>query len=105
MGGCRPGDRLAFWPLDANEMTGRRSVAEPELERQGRRLGRPARWFLFLAVVVAVPGIVLILFTGGWAQAVGIVLVALSGPPCIVAVGLLLSSLVARWSARHRSFA
>ena len=86
-------------------MTGRRSVAEPELERQGQRLGRPAGWFLFVAALIAVPGIVLILFTGGWAQAVGIVLVALSGPPCIVAVGLLLSSLVARWSARHRSFA
>lgn len=86
-------------------MTSRRSVPEPELERQGQRLGRPAGWFLLAAVLIAVPGVVLILFTDGWAQAVGIVLVALSGPPCIVAVGLLLSSLVAHWSARHRSFA
>ena len=86
-------------------MTGRCSVAEPELERQGRRVGRPARWFLSLAVLLAVSGILLIVFTGGWAQAVGIVLVALSGPPCVVAVGLLLSSLVARWSARQRPFA
>jgi hypothetical protein len=60
---------------------------------------------LVLAVLVAVPGVLLIVFTHGWAQALGIVLVALSGPPSVVAVGLLLSSLVARWSARHRPFA
>lgn len=86
-------------------MSVRRTVAEPELERQGRRLGRPARWFLALAALVAIPGVLLIVFTHGWSQALGIVLVVLSGPPGVVAVGLLLSSLVARWSARHRSFA
>jgi hypothetical protein len=81
------------------------SVLEPELERQGRRLGRPGWWFLLLAAVIAVPGVVLIIFTDGWAHAIGVVLVVLAGSPAVVAAALLLSSLVARWAARHRSFA
>jgi hypothetical protein len=81
------------------------SVREPELERQGRRLGRPGWWFLLLAAVIAVPGVVLIILTHGWAHAIGVVLLVLAGPPAVVATGLLLSSLVARWAARHRSFA
>ena len=86
-------------------MTGHTSLPEPELERQGRHLGRPGWWFLFLAVCIALPGVVLIIFTRGWAHAIGIVLVVLAGPPAMIAMGLLLSSLVARWAARHRSFA
>jgi hypothetical protein len=86
-------------------MSDHTSVAEPELERQGRRLGRPGWWFLLLAVFIAVPGVVLIVLTHGWAHALGIVLVALAGPPAVVATALLPSSLVARWAARHRSFA
>jgi len=81
------------------------SVPDPELERQGRRLGRPGWWFLALAAFIALPGVVLIIFTQGWAHTIGIVLVVLAGPPAIVAAGLLPASLVARWAARHRSFA
>jgi membrane protein implicated in regulation of membrane protease activity len=60
---------------------------------------------LVLAALLALPGVVLIIFTQGWAHAIGIVLVVLAGPPAVVAAGLFLSSLVARWAARHRSFA
>jgi hypothetical protein len=81
------------------------SVFEPELERKGRRLARPGWWFLLLARLVAVPGVVLIVCASGWAQSIGIVLLALAGPPAAIGVGLLLCSLVARWAARHRSFA
>jgi uncharacterized membrane protein YdbT with pleckstrin-like domain len=81
------------------------SVPELELERQGRRLGRPGWWFLFLAALIALPGVVLIILTQGWAHAIGVILVVLAGPPAVVATALLLSSLVARWAARHRSFA
>jgi hypothetical protein len=81
------------------------TVKEPELERQGRRLGRPGWWFLLLAVVIAIPGIVLVVFAHSWAMAIGIVLLVLAGAPAVVGLGLLLSSLVSRWSARHKSFA
>ena len=86
-------------------MSDHTSVAEPELERQGRRLGRPGWWFLLLAVFIALPGLVLIVLTHGSGHALGIVLVVLAGPPAVVATALLLSSLAARWAARHRSFA
>jgi len=81
------------------------AVPEPELEIQGRRLGGVGWRFCLLALVVAVPGILLIVLAGGWERAAGIVILALSGPLALVAAGLLLSSLVARWSARHRPFA
>jgi hypothetical protein len=60
---------------------------------------------LLLAVLLALPGIAVIVFANGWALALGIVLVVLAGAPAILGLGLLLSSLVARWSARHRPFA
>jgi hypothetical protein len=46
-------------------MSDHTSVAEPELERQGRRLGRPGRWFLLLALFLALPGAVLIVLAHG----------------------------------------
>lgn len=66
--------------------------------RNGRRLGRPGWWFLLLAALIALPGVVLIVFTHGWAQAIGIVLVLLAGPPAVIASAPLIASLVARWA-------
>jgi uncharacterized membrane protein YhaH (DUF805 family) len=83
-------------------MSRRESVVEPEFERKGRRLRRPGWWFLLLAALIALPGVVLIVFTDGWAQAIGIVLVLQIGPPAVIASALLIASLVARWAARHR---
>jgi hypothetical protein len=81
------------------------AVKEPELERQGRVLGHSGWRFLLVGVIAALPGAALVVFTDGWAMAIGIVILALSGCPVVVGIGLLLSSLVARWSARHRLFA
>jgi hypothetical protein len=80
-------------------------VPEPELERQGRRFGKPASWFLALAAILEVPGILLFVLGHSWVAAIGIGLIALGIPPATVGVGLLVSALVARWAARHKPFA
>ena len=80
-------------------------VREPQLESQGRRLGRSGGWFLLLAVVIAIPGVLLAVLGSTPASGVGIVILAFAAAAAIVAAGLLLSSAVARWAARHRPFA
>jgi hypothetical protein len=81
------------------------AVHEPELERKGRRLGRPGWWFLAIAIPIAIPGALLVALANSWAWALGIVLCVLAGPPAVVGLSLLLTSLVSRWAARHRPFA
>lgn len=78
---------------------------EPGLERQSRRLGRPARWFLLIALALEVPGILLIALGSSWVFALGIALVALGIPFAAVGIGLLVSAGVGRWAAGHRPFA
>lgn len=80
-------------------------VADPELERQGKQLAAPVAGFVLTAIVLAVPGIVLLIVASSWAWALGLVLVVLAMPAAMVAVGALVSSAVARWAARHRLFA
>lgn len=80
-------------------------IADPELERQGRRLSAPVSRFLLIALALAVPGLVLVILGSSWVFAIGIVLVALAGPPAVVGVALLVSSAVSRWAARRRPFA
>jgi hypothetical protein len=80
-------------------------VEEPELERHGRVLGASGWRFLVLGLIAALPGVALVVFTDGVAMGIGIALVALAGCSAVVGAGLLLSSLVARWSARHKLFA
>lgn len=86
-------------------MSGDGDVREPQLARASGRLGRSGRSFLALAVIVGVPGVVLIIFGHAWVFAVGLALLAVALSPMIVATGLLLSSAVAHWAARHRPFA
>jgi uncharacterized membrane protein YdbT with pleckstrin-like domain len=74
-------------------------------DRQGRRLMRPAPPFLLIASALAVVGIVLLILTSGWAWALGIVLVALAGPPAVIGTGLLAAGAVTRWAARDKPFA
>jgi uncharacterized membrane protein YdbT with pleckstrin-like domain len=76
-----------------------------ETDRQGRRLMRPAPPFLALAAVLAVAGIVLIIVASGWAWALGIVLVALAGPPTVIGITLAVAGGVTRWAARDKPFA
>jgi len=81
------------------------AVKDPELERQGRVLAAPGWRFVLIGLLLALPGAALVIFTTGLAMAIGIVILALSGCPVVVGTGLLLSSLVARRSARHKLFA
>jgi hypothetical protein len=81
------------------------AVQEPRLERAGRRFGHTAGWFIGLAAIFAVPGIVLVLIGTGWSIAFGAAALLLASIPAVIGIGLLVSALVARWSARHRSFA
>jgi hypothetical protein len=80
-------------------------LMERGLERTGRRLGHSSSWFLAVAVVFWIPGIVLVLIGAGWSIAFGAALLLLGCIPGTVGIGLIVSSVVARWSARHRSFA
>jgi membrane protein implicated in regulation of membrane protease activity len=80
-------------------------VAEPQLERQGRRIALPAGPFLIVAVALAVPGFVLLVLGDSWVSALGIVMAALAGPPAVVGLSLLAIAAVARWTARRRPFA
>jgi hypothetical protein len=70
-----------------------------------RRLAGPAWRFLALAVVVALPGIVLILVGGTWVRAIGIAVTVMACVPALVALGLLVGSLVSWWVARGKPFA
>ena len=81
------------------------AVKEPQLERQGHVLGASGWRFLLFGLIAALSGIALVVLADGWAIEIGIALVALAACPAIVGGGLLLSSVVARWSARHKLFA
>jgi hypothetical protein len=83
----------------------RSQVKEPELERQGKRLAVPGGRILGLGTIIAVPGIVLLAVGDSWVWAIGIGLVAISVPFFIIGIGALLTAFVARWAARHKSFA
>jgi hypothetical protein len=80
-------------------------VKDPALERHGRRFGHSARWFLLIAAVIAIPGIVLVAIHTSWSVGWGLAVLALACLPGVVGLALLGSSLVARWSSRHKSFA
>jgi Flp pilus assembly protein TadB len=81
------------------------AVYDRELERQGRGLVRPGIRFFVLSIICAIPGVVLVVWGHSLVMAIGIVILALAGGPAVIGTGLLLSGAVARWSARHRSFA
>jgi hypothetical protein len=77
-------------------------VAEPELERQAKRLGGPGLRFLLLGVAIAIVGVI-VLVVGP--LGVGAAIILLGCVPGLVGVGLLVSSGFARWAARHKMFA
>lgn len=86
-------------------MADRHSVKRPELERQARRFALPARHFLLIALVLAIPAMLLLVLTSGWAWALGIVLAALAIIPAVVGGALIGSSAVAHWASHDRPFA
>lgn len=66
---------------------------------------RPALRFLVLALLLLIPGIVLVIVGHDGLLGLGIALIFLSSLPGSVTFGLLVSSSVARWAARHKLFA
>lgn len=80
--------------------------ADRQLERQGRQLGHSATWFLAVGLVLALPGIVLVVVGSSWpVVGLGAALLVLASIPSAVAMALLGSSAVARWTARRKPFA
>jgi CheY-like chemotaxis protein len=70
-----------------------------------RRLRDSGGRLAALAIAMAVPGVVLIVLTSGVIEFFGIALASLAVVPGTIAVGLLLSGLVAKRAAKGRSFA
>jgi hypothetical protein len=81
------------------------TVREPGLERTGRRFGHSGGRFLLVALVIAIPGIVLVSIGHGWGTGFGIALFALASVPAVIGIALLVSGAVSRWAARHKMFA
>jgi hypothetical protein len=85
------------------------AVKDPQLERQGRRLGRAGTFWLVVSALLGVPGVVLVIlgFVLGprvlWE--VGIALLLIGGGPVVISWALLGSSAVSRWAARRKLFA
>lgn len=64
---------------------------------------RPGLRFLLIGLVLATPGIVLVV--GDWALPLGITLIFLGSLPLGVGLAMVASASVARWAARHKLFA
>ena len=85
------------------------AVQDPQLERQGRRLGRAGGFWMMASLLLVIPGIVLLIlgFVVGpkvlWE--VGIAVLAIGGGPGVIGAALLGSSGVSRWASRHKLFA
>ena len=58
-----------------------------------------------VALPLAILGVVLVLIGTGWSIAFGAAALLIACIPGVIGLGLLVPALVARWSARHRSFA
>ncbi len=90
-------------------MSNRTYVHERALERQGKRIGRSGSWFLLVGALVALPGIVMLVVglatRHTWLWAFGLAVIAIGSVPAVIGIGVLLSSVVARWHARHKLFA
>ena len=78
-------------------------VEDRELERQGQRMLPPARGFLLVAAILAIPGLLLVVTD--LALQLGLIMLAFASLPGVVGLGLLLTASVARWAARHKLFA
>jgi len=80
-------------------------VPDPQLERQGRRMIRPALRFLAISLIPMIPGIVLIAIGHDGLLGLGIALIFIASCPVAIGIGLLCSASIARWAARHKLFA
>jgi uncharacterized membrane protein YdjX (TVP38/TMEM64 family) len=80
-------------------------ASDPVLERQGRRMIRPAVRFFLISLIPMIPGIVLIVIGHDGLLGLGIALIFIASCPLAIAIGLLVSGSVARWAARYKLFA
>jgi hypothetical protein len=80
-------------------------TADRELERKGRRMGHSGSWFVVVGLLIAIPGIVLVLIDHGWSIGVGVAILLIASVPSAIGVGLLVSAAVSRWAARRKLFA
>ncbi|HWC86346.1 MAG TPA: hypothetical protein VG388_07395 [Solirubrobacteraceae bacterium] len=81
------------------------AVRDPELERQGKQLASPGFRFVIIGLILAIPGLLLIVLAHSWAYEVGWALFLLATVPAVIALTLLGSAAVARWAARRKPFA
>jgi Flp pilus assembly protein TadB len=82
--------------------TNQNSVKDRQLERQGKRMERPAIRFLLLALIVAIPGVIVVVLGP---LGIGAAILLLACVPATVGIALLVSSGFARWAARHKLLA
>lgn len=68
-------------------------------------MGHSARRLLLVALVIAIPGVTLIVIDHGWSLGVGLAVLFIAAGPGAVAIALLVASAVSRWSARRKLFA
>src|SRR5947209_19742043 len=92
-------------PGSSKSMSRSAPIEDPALERQGRRMVRPALRFLLISLIPLIPGIVLIVIGHDGLLGLGIALIFLASGPIAIACGLLFSASIARWAARHKPFA
>jgi hypothetical protein len=85
------------------------AVKDPQLERQGRRVGRAGGLWLIVSALLLVPGVALVVV--GLAVGprilweVGIAVLLIGGGPAVISWALLGASAVSRWSSRRKLFA
>ncbi len=80
-------------------------VKDRALERQGRRTGRSGGRLFLVGVLLAIPGIVLVIIDHAWSVEIGVAILLLAAIPGLIGFGLLCAGAVSRWSARHKLFA
>ena len=66
---------------------------------------QPGLRLVLIGVIVAVPGILLVVLGSQGLLGFGIALLLIGSVPGALGLGLLFSGSVARWAARHRLFA
>ena|SRR5947209_3301241 len=76
-----------------------------ELDRQGSRFGRSGGRLLLIGILLAIPGVVLVVLDHGWSIGVGVAILLIASVPGIWGLALLVSAAVSRWAARRKLFA
>jgi hypothetical protein len=82
-----------------------RPLPENESDRGSESLLSPAIGFLTIGVTIFLPGLLMLIFGHSWVFALGIAMIVISAPFGTGGIAGLGSTLAARWTGRHRSFA